>query len=72
MEKTNDYLKGGEKIMTRQEKIDALVEDKLNYFVHARMTDDLSILLREGWNGYDQMTDQEIDAEYKDLEEQDK
>ena len=70
MEKTNDLLKGGAKIMTRQEKIDALVEDKLNYFVHARMIDDLSALLKEGWEGYDQMTDQEIDAEYKELEEQ--
>lgn len=46
--------------MTRQEKIDALIEHELNNFTVTFVEE----LLRDGCKGYNELTDDEIDAEY--------
>lgn len=51
--------------MTREEKIDALIEDWLDSIAldGAR---EIEYILRNGFKGYEKMTDVEVDKEYSD------
>jgi len=46
--------------MTRQQMIDVLVQDDIEYFVYTRMTDDLRDLFQEGRKGYNNYTLDEL------------
>lgn len=47
--------------MTKEEKIEILIEDKFWEWIYARCTDSLEDLLHEGFKGFDNYTDQELD-----------
>ena len=55
------YLKGI--TMTREEKINALIEHELDNFTITFVEE----MLRDGRKGYNQLTDKEIDAEYESI-----
>lgn len=47
--------------MTREEKIEILIEDKFWEWIYARNTDGLEDWLHIGFKGFDDFTDQELD-----------
>lgn len=50
--------------MTRDEKVEALIEDWFESFNQGN--DVLGDILRGGFKGYDNMTDEEVDKDYND------
>lgn len=55
--------------MTREEKIQILIEDRFWDWVYARNYDGLEEMLQIGFKGYDEFTDQELDDALEEIEE---
>jgi hypothetical protein len=53
--------------MTREEKINALIDHELNTFSVSFFEE----ILRYGYKGFDELTDEEIDAKYRFIFEDD-
>lgn len=54
--------------MTRNEMINALIEDRLTDWVYARNTDGLEEILLTGWKGYEDYTDLELKEAFEELD----
>jgi hypothetical protein len=55
--------------MTREEKIAILIEDRMWDWVYARNYDGLEECLKEGFKGYGNFSDQELDESLEEIED---
>lgn len=59
--------------LTRQEKVDAMVDDDIDMIREAMIEQDYeflaAVLTGEGWVPYNQLTDEQVDAEYNERAE---
>ena len=59
--------------LTRQEKVDAMVDDDIHMIKEAALQQDYeflaAVLTGEGWVPYNQLTDEQVDVEYNERAE---
>jgi len=55
--------------MTREEKIEILIRDRIWEWVDAHNTDSLEEWLANGFKGFDNLTDQELDESIEEIKD---